>query len=73
MAYSTREFFASQMLAAIIVNEGAVGKWPDGPDSPSRESIRRQDARRACLYAGALIEALNEEGIPDDDEDQARA
>ena len=56
-----REYFACKMLAAIVANEGAAGKWPDGADGPAKESIRQQDARRACLYAGALIEALNKE------------
>lgn len=54
-----REHFAGQMLAAIIINEGAVGKWPDSDDGPARESIRRQDARRARRHADALIDALN--------------
>lgn len=56
-----REYFAALCLVGLLSNEGAVGKWPGKDTTPSQESIRRQDARRACDYADALIEALNEE------------
>lgn len=54
-----REHFAVLILAATITNEGTPGKLSDYR-TPADESIRKQDARRSCLQADALIEALNE-------------
>lgn len=54
-----REFFAAQMLAALLVSEGGVGV-DGGPHTGAREESMRRDARRSVGYADVLIEALGD-------------
>ncbi len=61
-----REYFAALCFVGILSSEGAIGtggagRKMVGAEAETDKLFRRNDARRACQHADALIEALNEE------------